>query len=188
MARNPILTGFNPDPSICRVDEDYYIATSAFEWYPCVQIHHSRDLVNWRLVSRPLNRAALLDLRGTPDSGGVWLLVSAMRMGASGLSIPMSAVWMGPSRTRIISSPHAKRSTASGPLHGMSIHLAWIPACFMTAMGGNGLSTCAGTIAAEAQGPIRPMTTLTGSSFSNGRRSAAFSGQGTTSMQEPIWA
>jgi len=70
--RNPILPGFNPDPSICRVGDDYYIATSTFEWYPGVQIHHSRDLVNWRLVTRPLDRASLLDLRGEPDSCGVW--------------------------------------------------------------------------------------------------------------------
>jgi xylan 1,4-beta-xylosidase len=72
MIRNPILPGFNPDPSICRVGEDYYIATSTFEWYPGVQIHHSKDLVNWTLVARPLNRAALLDMRGNPDSGGIW--------------------------------------------------------------------------------------------------------------------
>ena len=70
--RNPILPGFNPDPSFCRVGEDYYIATSTFEWYPGVQIHHSRDLVNWTLVARPLNRAALLDMRGNPDSCGIW--------------------------------------------------------------------------------------------------------------------
>ena len=72
MIRNPILPGFNPDPSICRVGDDYYIATSTFEWYPGVQIHHSRDLVNWALVARPLNRAALLDMCGNPDSGGIW--------------------------------------------------------------------------------------------------------------------
>ena len=45
---NPILKGFNPDPSIVRVGDDYYIATSTFEWFPGVQIHHSRDLKNWR--------------------------------------------------------------------------------------------------------------------------------------------
>src|SRR6516164_8767195 len=72
MIRNPILPGFNPDPSICRVGDDYYIATSTFEWFPGVQIHHSRDLVNWRLVRRPLERASQLDLRGEPDSCGVW--------------------------------------------------------------------------------------------------------------------
>jgi xylan 1,4-beta-xylosidase len=70
--RNPILRGFNPDPSILRVGEDYYIATSTFEWYPGVQIHHSRDLVNWRLLTRPLRRASQLNLLGDPDSCGVW--------------------------------------------------------------------------------------------------------------------
>lgn len=72
LIHNPILTGFNPDPSICRVGDDYYIATSTFEWFPGVQIHHSKDLKNWRLVARPLNRAALLDMTGEPDSCGVW--------------------------------------------------------------------------------------------------------------------
>jgi xylan 1,4-beta-xylosidase len=72
MIRNPILPGFNPDPSILRVGDDYYIATSTFEWYPGVQIHHSKDLVNWRLIAHPLDRAALLDMRGNPDSGGIW--------------------------------------------------------------------------------------------------------------------
>jgi xylan 1,4-beta-xylosidase len=69
---NPILRGFNPDPSIVRVGDDYYIATSTFEWFPGVQIHHSRDLVHWRLLARPLNRASQLDMRGDPDSCGVW--------------------------------------------------------------------------------------------------------------------
>lgn len=69
---NPILTGFNPDPSICRAGEDYYIATSTFEWFPGVSIHHSKDLKNWELVSRPLNRQSLLDMKGNPNSGGVW--------------------------------------------------------------------------------------------------------------------
>lgn len=72
MIRNPVLPGFNPDPSFCRVGEDYYLATSTFEWFPGVQIHQSRDLVNWTLVARPLNRAALLDMRGAPDSCGIW--------------------------------------------------------------------------------------------------------------------
>lgn len=69
---NPVLTGFNPDPSIVRVGDDYYIATSTFEWFPGVQISHSRDLVNWRVVSRPLSRYSQLDMRGDPNSGGIW--------------------------------------------------------------------------------------------------------------------
>ena len=70
--RNPILRGFNPDPSIVRVGDDYYIATSTFEWYPGVQVHHSRDLTHWQLLTRPLRRAGQLDMRGDPDSCGVW--------------------------------------------------------------------------------------------------------------------
>ena len=72
LVTNPILRGFNPDPSIIRVGKDYYIATSTFEWFPGVQIHHSRDLKNWKLVRRPLNRLSQLDMRGNPDSCGVW--------------------------------------------------------------------------------------------------------------------
>ncbi len=70
--RNPILRGFNPDPSIVRVGDDYYIATSTFEWFPGVQIHHSRDLIHWWLLTRPLNRASQLNMLGDPDSCGVW--------------------------------------------------------------------------------------------------------------------
>jgi xylan 1,4-beta-xylosidase len=70
--RNPILPGFNPDPSIIRVGDDYYIATSTFEWYPGVQIHHSRDLIYWRLLTRPLASASQLNMLGDPDSCGVW--------------------------------------------------------------------------------------------------------------------
>ncbi len=70
--RNPILPGFNPDPSIVRVGDDYYVATSTFEWYPGVQIYHSRDLVNWRLLTRPLRRPSQLNMLGEPDSCGIW--------------------------------------------------------------------------------------------------------------------
>lgn len=43
---NPICTGFHPDPSICRVGEDYYLVTSSFTWFPGLPIYHSRDLTN----------------------------------------------------------------------------------------------------------------------------------------------
>lgn len=72
MIRNPILPGFNPDPSVCRAGDEVFVATSTFEWYPGVQIHRSRDLVNWTLAARPLSRAAQLDMRGNPDSCGIW--------------------------------------------------------------------------------------------------------------------
>lgn len=72
MIRNPILPGFHPDPSIARAGEDYYIATSTFEWFPGVCIHHSRDLIHWQQIAHPLTRLSQLDLRGVSDSSGVW--------------------------------------------------------------------------------------------------------------------
>jgi xylan 1,4-beta-xylosidase len=70
--RNPVLPGFHPDPSILRVGDDYYLATSTFEWYPGVRLHHSRDLVHWRSLGGALTERRLLDLSGAGDSSGVW--------------------------------------------------------------------------------------------------------------------
>ena len=55
---NPILRGMNPDPSICRAGEDYYLATSTMGYYPGVPIYHSKDLVHWRLIGHCLTRPA----------------------------------------------------------------------------------------------------------------------------------
>ncbi|BCJ73370.1 xylan 1,4-beta-xylosidase [Catellatospora sp. IY07-71] len=70
--RNPVLPGFHPDPSILRVGDDYYLATSTFEWYPGVRVHHSRDLVHWQPLGGIVTERRLLDLRGCGDSNGVW--------------------------------------------------------------------------------------------------------------------
>ena len=93
---NPILTGFNPDPSLCRQGEDYYIATSTFEWFPGVRIYHSRDLKNWSLVSTPLDRVSMLDMKGNPDSGGIW---------APCLSYADGKFWLLYTDVKIVDSP-----------------------------------------------------------------------------------
>lgn len=72
MIQNPVLSGFHPDPSILRVKDDYYIATSTFEWFPGVQINHSKDLVHWDLLGYPLTRVSQLNMIGEEDSCGVW--------------------------------------------------------------------------------------------------------------------
>lgn len=69
---NPILTGFHGDPSMIRVDDTYYIASSTFEWFPGVRVHESKDLVNWKLSTSILDRIELLDMKGNPCSGGIW--------------------------------------------------------------------------------------------------------------------
>ena len=53
---NPILSGFNPDSSICRVGSDYYLTNSSFRYFPMLPIYHSRDLINWQLVNHGINR------------------------------------------------------------------------------------------------------------------------------------
>jgi xylan 1,4-beta-xylosidase len=70
--RNPVLPGFYPDPSVCRVGGDFYLVTSSFEYFPGVPIFHSRDLVNWRQLGYCLNRPSQLPLSGATASGGVW--------------------------------------------------------------------------------------------------------------------
>lgn len=72
MIQNPILKGFCPDPSIIRVNSDYYIATSTFEWWPGVRLWHSKDLKHWEQLPSPLRRQSQLNLIGDPVNGGVW--------------------------------------------------------------------------------------------------------------------
>ncbi|MDX6765239.1 MAG: glycoside hydrolase family 43 protein [Candidatus Methylacidiphilales bacterium] len=69
---NPILPGFYPDPSVCRVGSDYYLVNSTFEYFPGVPIWHSRDLVHWRQIGHVLTRRSQLDLGGCPCSDGIY--------------------------------------------------------------------------------------------------------------------
>ena len=72
LAHNPILPGFYPDPSIIRVEDDFYIVNSSFEYFPAIPIWHSRDLVNWRQIGNAVDRADQgLDLADVAPSGGV---------------------------------------------------------------------------------------------------------------------
>lgn len=92
---NPVLSGFHPDPSLCRVGDDFYLATSTFEWFPGVEIHHSRDLVNWNPVARPLDTPDLLDLRGVQSSGGVWAPCLSWADGLFWLVFTNVTTWRG---------------------------------------------------------------------------------------------
>ncbi|MEV0233349.1 family 43 glycosylhydrolase [Nonomuraea sp. NPDC050786] len=70
---HPVIAGFHPDPSICRVGDDYYLACSSFEYFPGVPVFHSRDLVRWTQIGNALDRPSQLRLTtGTHSSGGVY--------------------------------------------------------------------------------------------------------------------
>jgi alpha-N-arabinofuranosidase len=69
---NPVIPGFYPDPSICRVGQDYYLVTSTFEYFPGIPIFHSRDLVHWRQIGHVLTRPSQLPLDHAGSSGGIY--------------------------------------------------------------------------------------------------------------------
>ena len=70
--RNPILPGFNPDPSIVRVGDDYYLVTSTFEYFPGLPIFHSRDLVHWTQIGHVLDRPSQLRVDSLGISRGIF--------------------------------------------------------------------------------------------------------------------
>jgi len=70
--RNPVIRGFHPDPSVCRVGDDYYLVTSSFEYFPGLPVFHSTDLVSWTNIGHCLTRPEQVDLSGVPTSGGIW--------------------------------------------------------------------------------------------------------------------
>lgn len=70
--QNPVIPGYHPDPSICRVGEDFYIVNSTFEYFPGVPIHHSKNLANWELIGHCLTRADQLPLHKCRPSGGIY--------------------------------------------------------------------------------------------------------------------
>ncbi|MFE5888150.1 family 43 glycosylhydrolase [Streptomyces sp. NPDC056462] len=72
LLHNPVIRGFAPDPSLVRVDDWYYVATSSFEWFPTIPIHRSRDLAHWEYAGHVRGAVPGDSLAGVPDSGGVW--------------------------------------------------------------------------------------------------------------------
>lgn len=64
--QNPIIPGFYPDPSICRVGDDFYVVNSTFEFFPAVVISHSKDLIHWEQIGHCITRNSQLTL---PEGG-----------------------------------------------------------------------------------------------------------------------
>ncbi len=70
--QNPVIPGFNPDPSVCRVGDDFYLVTSSFEFFPGVPLYHSKNLVNWEHIGYCLDRESQLPLENCRNSGGIY--------------------------------------------------------------------------------------------------------------------
>src|SRR3954468_7942532 len=69
---NPVIPGFHPDPSICRVGDRFYLVVSSFEYFPGIPIFTSTDLVSWRPLGHVLDRPSQLDQTSASASGGIY--------------------------------------------------------------------------------------------------------------------
>lgn len=111
---NPVLPGFNADPSMIRVGDTYYIANSTFDWWPGVRLHESKDMVHWNLLPSPLNRVSQLDMKGNPSGGGVW---------APDLSYADGRFWLVYSNVKIVNG--AFKDCANYLVTAEDIHGPW---------------------------------------------------------------
>ncbi|MEU0880901.1 glycoside hydrolase family 43 protein [Lentzea sp. NPDC005914] len=95
---NPVIPGMHPDPSVCRVGDDYYLVCSSFEYFPGIPVFHSRDLLNWTQIGNALDRTSQLLLTAeTPSSAGIyaptlrhhdgkfWLIVTSVSHGGGNM-------------------------------------------------------------------------------------------------------
>nr|WP_275424779.1 family 43 glycosylhydrolase [Streptomyces sp. SID13726] len=102
MLHNPVIRGFAPDPSMVRVGDRYYVATSSFEWFPTIPLHRSRDLAHWEYAGHVEGAVPGNSLAGVPDSGGIW---------APSLSWDGERFWVVYSIVRSVGTPYFDTDT-----------------------------------------------------------------------------
>jgi xylan 1,4-beta-xylosidase len=102
LLHNPVIRGFAPDPSMVRVGDWYYVATSSFEWFPTIPLHRSRDLAYWEYAGHVEGAVPGGSLAGVPDSGGIW---------APSLSWDGERFWVVYSIVRSVGTPYFDTDT-----------------------------------------------------------------------------
>ena len=70
--KNPVRTGFYPDPSIIRVGEDYYMVNSSFIFFPCIPVSHSKDLIHWKIIGYAITNPEWAYLDELEGGRGYW--------------------------------------------------------------------------------------------------------------------
>ena len=121
--KNPIMTGFFPDPSICRVGNKFYTVHSTFAYFPGVPVFESEDLVHWNLISNVLDRDSQVPLSGCQHSQGIFAPTIRYHKGT----------WYMITTKEILSSLQKIRA-APGPslTIWVSLPAALIPVSFLT--------------------------------------------------------
>lgn len=70
--RNPVIPGYHPDPSVCRVGDTFYLVNSSFQYFPGVPVFQSQDMVHWQQIGNVLDRDSQLPLKGA-SSGSAFM-------------------------------------------------------------------------------------------------------------------
>ena len=138
MYPSPIIHGFNPDPSILRVGDDYYLVNSTFDYQPGIPIHHSRDLKSWTKIGHVVTRSTQADLTQTPTPGGAWAPVIRHHNGMFHVAV----TYMFDNRTMIYSAADPAGPWSDGvrvDVKGIDPDLAWDEngECYLTFSGLN---------------------------------------------------
>jgi beta-xylosidase len=92
-----LLPGHNPDPTILRDGDDYYVVTSTFEYFPGLAIYHSADLTEWTLLGHALDRPSQLNMRTVESGGGVF--APSLRKAKGRYYIACTAMYRVPNMT-----------------------------------------------------------------------------------------
>lgn len=126
MHANPILAGFNPDPSIVRAPDGYYLVTSSFEYLPGLPVHHSPDLESWQLVGHVATREEQVRIAHVPTPGGVWAPTLRYRDGVFYLIV---SVFLGGRGCVVFTAADPagpwSDGTVIGAVDGIDPDLAW---------------------------------------------------------------
>jgi beta-xylosidase len=112
--RNPIIPGHNPDPTIIRDGQDYFLVTSTFEYFPGLPVYQSQDLVNWDLTGHALDRPSQLNMRTVETGGGVF--APSLRKWKGRFYLACTAMYRVPNMenfTSVSSQRYSARSPAS---------------------------------------------------------------------------
>lgn len=135
---NPVVPGFHPDPSVCRVGDAYYLACSSFEYLPGIPILRSDDLRSWTLVGHVATRPGQLEVRATPTGGGAWAPTLRHHDGRFYLVVTDA---LGGRGTVLFTARHAAGPWSDGirltGLSGIDPDIAWTTggACYVTFSG-----------------------------------------------------
>ncbi len=108
--RNPVISGMAPDPSVCRVGDDYYLVTSSFIQNPALPIYHSKDLINWKLINY-----AVTDENGLDLSKGEGMYAPTIRYNPHDSTFYVICTNVGGGQNFIVHSKHPD-STWSKPV------------------------------------------------------------------------